>query len=303
MLEEWILAFVASPFVYLAVYLATTVDGFFPPVPSESAVIALAALAMSTGVPDVWLLVAVAAAGAFTGDQLAYAIGRRVKIRSTRVLRGRRAQRAVDWAEYALTNRGASFIIGARYIPVGRVAVNMTAGSLGFPRRRFVGLTAVAAVSWAIYSTVIGIGAGAWLHERPVVAIVVGVIAGTVIGLGVDWVLGRVQRRPHLRRLAQRRIAQRRAAQRRASGQGRIARMRRVPVGSRAPRRTVADPRRPVVRPVVPPILPLVDGGSDGAPTDVDGGGGDGHVAATPSMRVPEPALVVPAADCPSGVR
>src|SRR3712207_359866 len=170
-LEEWILAFAASPFVYLALYLLTTIDGFFPPMPSESIVIALAAVAMSTGAPDLWLLVAVAAAGAFTGDQVAYAIGRRVKVRSTRLLRGRRAQRAVDWAEYALTNRGASFIIGARYIPVGRVAVNMTAGALGFPRRRFVGLTAFAAASWAVYSTAIGIGAGAWLDERPLASI------------------------------------------------------------------------------------------------------------------------------------
>lgn len=33
-------------------------------------------------------------------------------------------------AESTLGNRGAAFIIGARFIPVGRVAVNMTAGAL-----------------------------------------------------------------------------------------------------------------------------------------------------------------------------
>ncbi len=201
MLEEWILALAASPLVYLAMYLFATVDGFFPPVPSESVVIALAAVAMSTGAPNLWFILAVAAAGAFTGDQIAYAMGRRMNVRGSWLMRGRRAQRTLDWAEHALANRGASFIIGARYIPVGRVAVNMTAGAVRFPRARFVGLTAIAAVSWALYSTAIGIGAGAWLHDRPVVAVVVGVVGGAVIGLAVDAVLSRVQGRPRLRRL------------------------------------------------------------------------------------------------------
>ncbi|WP_246130958.1 DedA family protein, partial [Cellulomonas aerilata] len=201
MLEDWVLALAASPLVYAALYLFATIDGFFPPIPSESVVIALAAVAMSTGAPDLWLLLAVAAAGAFTGDQIAYAIGRRVPVRRTRLLRRPRAQRTLDWAERALANRGASFIIGARYIPVGRVAVNMTAGAVGFSRRRFVGLTALAAASWAVYSVVIGVGAGFWLHDRPLVAVAVGVVAGTLIGFGVDAVLSRVQGRPRARDL------------------------------------------------------------------------------------------------------
>jgi len=200
-LEAWILALAASPLVYLAMFLFATIDGFFPPMPSESVVIALAAVAMSTGAPNLWLILLVAAAGAFTGDQIAYAIGRRVPVRRSRLLRGARAQRTLDWAEQALATRGASFIIGARYIPVGRVAVNMAAGAVGFPRARFVGLTALAAVSWSLYSTAIGIGAGVWLHDRPVVAVVVGVLSGFAIGLVVDAVLSRVQGRPRLRRL------------------------------------------------------------------------------------------------------
>jgi membrane-associated protein len=200
-LEEWVLALGASPLVYLALYVFATIDGFFPPIPSESVVIALAAVAISVGEPNLWLVIVVAAAGAFTGDQIAYAIGRRVPVRRSRLLRRPRAQRTLDWAEHALATRGASFIIGARYIPVGRVAVNMTAGAVGFSRWRFVGLTALAAVSWAIYSTVIGIGAGTWLHDRPLVAVGVGVVAGALIGFGVDAVLSRVQGRPRVRHL------------------------------------------------------------------------------------------------------
>jgi membrane protein DedA with SNARE-associated domain len=39
--ENWILVLAASPFVYLGMYLFATIDGFFPPIPSESLAIAL----------------------------------------------------------------------------------------------------------------------------------------------------------------------------------------------------------------------------------------------------------------------
>jgi membrane protein DedA with SNARE-associated domain len=172
-------------------YLFAAIDGFFPPIPSESLVIALAAIAISGGEPNIWLLMLAAALGAFTGDQIAYQIGTKVKVRQLRVLSSARGQAAIDWAEHTLAKRGAAFIIAARYVPVGRVAVNMTAGAVGYPRRRFVGLTAIAAVTWATYAALIGIGAGAWLGEHMFVAVTVGVIGGIALGVVIDWVLRR----------------------------------------------------------------------------------------------------------------
>lgn len=188
-LEDWALALAGSPWVFVAMYAFATIDGFFPPLPSESLVIALAALSASSGEPNLALLLVAAAAGAFTGDQIAYQIGSKVHVRNLRILRSRRAQASLDWAEHALDRRGASFIIAARYIPIGRVAVNMSAGALGYPRRRFVGLTAVAAVMWASYSAVIGIASGAFLKGHPVIAVAVGVAGGIVLGVLVDWAL------------------------------------------------------------------------------------------------------------------
>ena len=190
-MEEWALSLASSPVVFLAMYLFATIDGFFPPIPSESLVIALASLSVVSGKPALWAVILVAAAGAFTGDQIAYTIGTRVKVRELRIFRGPKAQSALDWAQKALTERGASFIIAARYIPVGRVAVNMTAGALHFTRRKFVALTAFAALTWACYSSLIGIGAGRALQGHPIIAIVVGVIGGMLIGLLVDTVLSR----------------------------------------------------------------------------------------------------------------
>ncbi len=191
MLEGWALALVGSPWIFVVLYLFATIDGFFPPIPSESVVIALSVLSMTDGRPNLALIMLVAAAGAWTGDQIAYQIGTKVKVRELRLLRTPRGQAAVDWAENALANRGAAFIIAARYIPVGRVAVNMTAGAVAYSRRRFMGLTAIAAVTWGAYSSLIGIGAGAWLHDHTAVAVAVGVVGGLAIGVVVDWVLRR----------------------------------------------------------------------------------------------------------------
>ncbi|WP_307844599.1 DedA family protein [Actinotalea solisilvae] len=194
-LEEWVVAMAATPWVFVALYCFATIDGFFPPIPSESVVIALAATSMASGHPNFWVLGAVAAAGAFTGDQIAYSIGRRVPVRDLRIMRGRRAQQALTWADKALAERGAAFIIAARYVPIGRVAVNMTAGAVGFSRLRFTALAAIAAVTWSIYSVLLGIGAGVWLKEHTLVAVAVGVVGGLLLGLIIDPVISWFVRR------------------------------------------------------------------------------------------------------------
>ena len=199
-LEHWAMALVGSPWVFAALYSFATIDGFFPPIPSESVVIALATLAMATGEPTLWLVVVVAAAGAFTGDQIAYTIGTRIPVRRLRMMRGARAQRALDWAERSLAERGPAFIIAARYVPVGRVAVNMTAGTVRFPRRRFSMLAAIAAITWSLYSVTLGVLAGAWLGDRPWLAVLVGIAVGVVLGMVIDVVLQRVARRRQGRR-------------------------------------------------------------------------------------------------------
>ena len=149
-LDAWILAFAASVWVYPVLFVLTTIDGFFPPIPSESAVIALAVAALAPGGPNLILIILVTAAGAWCGDQVAYQIGRMIGTERVRFLQTARGTRMVAKARVTLLHRGAAFILAARYIPVGRVAVNMTAGALRYPRRRFMAVTVIAAIMWAI---------------------------------------------------------------------------------------------------------------------------------------------------------
>lgn len=172
-------------------YAFCTIDGFFPPIPSESIVIALASLGVTGASAPLWAIFFVAAAGAFSGDFIAFSIGRRIPVRTIRLFRSERGQAVLDWAETRLSRRGGSFILSARYVPVGRVAVNMTAGAVGFPLRRFILFAFIASLMWAGLGVLIGTVAGHLLGDRPLVAMAVGIVVGVGIGYLVDRVLSR----------------------------------------------------------------------------------------------------------------
>lgn len=132
-MNDIIMQAIASPWLYLAMFVTAVIDGFFPPIPSETVLVAAAAVAASTGSTNLVLLCAVAAIGAAIGDNIAFAIGRAVGVRRFRWMRRPRVAASFDWASCTLDRSGTGLILGARFIPVGRVAVNMTAGALGYP--------------------------------------------------------------------------------------------------------------------------------------------------------------------------
>jgi len=189
LISDLILQAVASPWLYVAMFAVAVIDGFFPPVPSETVLVAAAAVAASTGRPDLLLLGAVAAAGAAVGDNIAFAIGRSTGTTRFAWMRRPRVAGAFAWAGSALQRRGAGLILGARFIPVGRVAVNLSAGALRYPWRRFAGLTVCAGVCWAAYSIAIGLLAGAWFKDQPLLSAGLGIVVALGIGLVIDRVI------------------------------------------------------------------------------------------------------------------
>lgn len=171
------------------------IDAFFPPVPSESIVIAAAAAAVSVGQPNIALVVVCAAVGAIAGDNLTFAIGRKVGLERFRWMRRRRMQTALQLAGRGIAKRPAAVLMTARYVPVGRVAVNLVAGASGFGRLRFFLLSVLAGVSWAVYSVLIGLAAGHLLHGNALLGMLVGIAGGLVTGVIVDLVIRMIVRR------------------------------------------------------------------------------------------------------------
>lgn len=189
--NSFIEANAATPWALVVLFVLTVVDSTLPPLPSESVLIALAAFGASTGSPVLIVLAAVAALGAWSGDNLAYTLARHSPLRRLRDTRRPRLRSAFGFAARELDRRGGLFILVGRYIPVGRVAVNLTAGASQFPRRRFLGLTALAGITWAVYSVGIGALAGAWLEDNPLLGAAAGVFVAVLIGAVIDRVLRR----------------------------------------------------------------------------------------------------------------
>ena len=173
---------VDSVISYLIALVLPAFDAVLPILPSETAVIALGVTTAGSTDPRIALLVACAAAGAFLGDNLCYLLGRRfgpaVQRKFFTTPKGARTR---AWAERSLERFGTPLIIVCRFVPGGRTAVTLTCGLVGYPRRKFVPATAVAAVIWALYAFLIGrLGGQAFQHN---------IWAGLLVAFGASVVI------------------------------------------------------------------------------------------------------------------
>jgi membrane protein DedA with SNARE-associated domain len=217
----------ASPLVYLVLFALCLVDGFFPPMPSEAALTAVAAIAATTGNPVLAAVLAVAAAGAIAGDQVAYWIGRRGGLARLADPRRPRLARTFAWAERQMRRRSASLILVGRYIPGVRVAVNMVAGATRLPYRKFLLLSGFAGIAWSASSVAISLAASSVL-DQPLVAALVSMVAAAVFGVVVDRVIARFgpegRRARRVRRAAGRTLTEGDARRARAAAKGAVSR-------------------------------------------------------------------------------
>ncbi|MDP9986767.1 VTT domain-containing protein [Arthrobacter sp. FW306-05-C] len=197
-INDFILAAAGQPWVLVLVLACCIIDGFFPPVPSESVVVGLAAVAATADVPNPLLLALVAAAGAFSGDNIAYLLGRRVGTTRWGWMRGPRMQSAFRWAGRELRKRPASLILVARFVPIGRVAVNLTAGVTRYPHLRFVGLTVLSASLWAGYSVAIGLFFGQWFEDNHLLGAAIAIVCAVALGIVVDLVINKFRGKPNV---------------------------------------------------------------------------------------------------------
>ncbi|WP_082500614.1 DedA family protein [Agreia sp. Leaf244] len=185
---------VSSPFALLVVFAVCMLDAFFPPVPSDIVLVAAVAVAVGSGPALLVPLIVVAALGAMIGDNIVFELGRRIGTTRYRWMRSRPMRAAIASAEHQLLARPASLIITGRYIPVGRIAVNLTAGSVGLPRRTFVPLSIMAGASWSLYMFAVALLASAWIQDNPLLSALIAAASAVLLGLLVDRVMSRAAR-------------------------------------------------------------------------------------------------------------
>lgn len=186
---EMVTELMSSPWVYLALFAIACIDAFFPVVPSETLVITAGVFAASSGEPNIFFVILVSAAGAFVGDHISYTIGRlggsRLRERSKP---GSKIASAFDWAEKTLRVRGGLILVIARYIPGGRTAATLTAGTTKYPLQKFTFFDSIAALSWGTYSGLIGYIGGRAFEEDPLKGLITGLAIAFAITGVVEFV-------------------------------------------------------------------------------------------------------------------
>jgi membrane protein DedA with SNARE-associated domain len=172
---------------YLIAFVIPALDAVFPVLPGETAVIALGVATAGSTDPRIALLVGCAAAGAFAGDNLCYLLGRRFgPAVQRRFFAAPKGAKARAWAERSLERFGPQLIVVCRFIPGGRTAVTLTCGLTGYPLRRFVPATAVAAVIWALYVFFIGRLGGRAFEESPWAGLVIAFAASVAVSVVIE---------------------------------------------------------------------------------------------------------------------
>jgi membrane protein DedA with SNARE-associated domain len=168
----------------------TSLDGVFPVIPSEVAVLAAGVLAHT-----LWPVVLAAAVGVFIGDHLAYGLARSV-VGPRLISRSKRISRAVGVAAGHLDRRAPMLIVASRFLPGGRVTMNLACGTAAVPLLRFTPASAVAALAWATYTAGLGYMGGATFAENPLL----GIAAGLGLSVALGGVIELIRRRSAARR-------------------------------------------------------------------------------------------------------
>jgi membrane protein DedA with SNARE-associated domain len=181
----WLLETAASPWAVLMILVFCALDGFFPVVPSETLVVAVATVSWTTGSPALFAVIAAATVGAWAGDTITWCIGRRFGMTPFAWMRGPRFMRIAARAQEGLRKRPAVLLITGRFIPVARIGITLAAGAT-LPIRRFLPLSAISALTWTTYTVSTAIAAGALLHEYPLAAAAAAVTAACLTGFAID---------------------------------------------------------------------------------------------------------------------
>ncbi len=181
----------ASPWLLPALFALVVGDAFLVVLPSETLVVALGALAATTGHPNPLVVIPVAALGAVLGDLACYGIGRAGGLERWAWQRKPRIAAAIEQVRRTVGRRTAVLVFTARYVPFARIAVNLAAGAVRIPLARYLPLSAAAGLAWAVFNTAMGAVVGAAFADQPLLALAISVPVAILAGLGVDALVRR----------------------------------------------------------------------------------------------------------------
>jgi membrane-associated protein len=178
----------------LASLLVLFVVAVVPLAPTEAVLIGYGVLASAGELPLVWIIV-VAAVGCALADFVNFGIGRGLGIRALRRFNRNAGSRAmVSWTAGQLADRGESILVAIRFVPGGGIIGAILAGSLHWPRRRFLPVAIIGAALWSTYAAMLGYIGGQIVTE-PALAMLISLGVALVISVPAGMIIKAAQRR------------------------------------------------------------------------------------------------------------
>lgn len=201
-----LLTALATPaWVYLAIFGFLAVDAMIPVVPIQAIMITSGALTVY-GNLSLPVVIAVGALGMFTGDSLAFVLGRTAGHAGGHGLGGRltalrerfapkndtdhpsKTMRAAERFTRGLRRPGPLVMLLCRFVPGGRMAAGYHAGRTGYPIKLFVLYDGLAALGWASYGGLVGHVGGTAVTQSAWRVFAIAATAAVIFGTA-GWIL------------------------------------------------------------------------------------------------------------------
>jgi len=199
-----LLTMMATPaWAYLALFGFLAIDALIPVVPIQAIMITSGALTVY-GNLDLPLVILIGALGMFTGDSIAFVLGRSSSDRGTgrfAALRTRYAPKHDDEAkEISKTKKAAErftrglrrpgplVLLLCRFVPGGRMAAGFYAGRRSYSVKNFVLYDGAAAIAWGTYGGLVGHVGGTAITQSAWRLFAIAAAAAIVFGTA-GWIL------------------------------------------------------------------------------------------------------------------
>lgn len=175
-----------TPLFYPLLSLVITLDALCPLLPSETVLNLAGAFSGSQGVPDVRWIFTAAIIGAIIGDNLCFMLGSRLIRVVNQLDPESRAGKAIGWVRENQNKRAGVTIIVARFLPWARWVATIVLGSVRYNWFLFFIYDTIGVLLWVTIGVGVGYVGGSILSDFPLLAMLVGVTLGSLVGLGIQ---------------------------------------------------------------------------------------------------------------------
>ncbi|MBC3179555.1 DedA family protein [Corynebacterium lujinxingii] len=185
---------------YPLVIVLIIADALAPVVPSETVLNLAGAFSASRGVPNVWGVILAATIGAIIGDNICFALGGKLIHRVDNLDPESKSGQAITWVRQNMNRGAGAMIIVARFIPWARWVATIVLGSVRYNWFKFFFFDTVGVILWANLSVGMGYLGGRILQDYPLLAMLLGVLLGSLVGFSIQKLQNQIFERRDIRR-------------------------------------------------------------------------------------------------------